>query len=133
MTKNADKIQTTQDILPKKEIEALKEKLVSERARIMALYDQDVRAGKQSAQEGTDDLVDRANSAYNRELMFSLSNTEREQLFEIDDALKRIENGTYGFCEYSGEPIKIERLKALPWARYSVVYQEMAEQGLLDL
>lgn len=39
---------------------------------------------------------------------------------EIDDALKRVANGTYGLCELTGKPIKAERLQELPWARYSI-------------
>ena len=124
--------QQTSDILAPEQIEELREALLKRRQRILDLYDRDIRAGQESAQEGTDDLVDRANSAYNREFMFSLSSSEREQLLEIDRAIERLEGGTYGFCQYSGKPIAIERLKAIPWARYSVEYQELAEKGLLE-
>jgi RNA polymerase-binding protein DksA len=124
--------QQTSDILAPDQVEELREALLKRRQRILDLYDRDIRAGQESAQEGTDDLVDRANSAYNREFMFSLSNSEREQLLEIDRAIERLEGGTYGFCQYSGKPIAIERLKAVPWARYSVEYQELAEKGLLE-
>ncbi len=47
----------------------------------------------------------------------------RHTIDEIDDALRRIERGTYGICEYSGEPIPRERLKAIPWARERVEYK----------
>jgi RNA polymerase-binding transcription factor len=124
--------QTTSDILTAEQIEALRQQLSHKRLRILDLYDRDVRAGQESTQEGTDDLVDRANNAYNRELMFSLSSAERGQLIEVDEALKRLDAGTYGFCQYSGKPIAIERLLAVPWARYSIEYQELAEKGLLE-
>lgn len=124
--------QQTSDILAPEQVEELRQALLKRRQRILDLYDRDIRAGQESTQEGTDDLVDRANSAYNREFMFSLSNSEREQLLEIDRAIERLEGGTYGFCQYSGKPIAIERLKAIPWARYSVEYQELAEKGLLE-
>lgn len=127
-----EKAQTTADILKPKQIEELREALQHRRQRIVDLYDHDIRAGQESTQEGTDDLVDRANSAYNREFLFSLSNSEREQMMEIDEALARMEAGTYGFCQYSGKPIALERLKAVPWARYSIEYQELAEKGLLE-
>ena len=64
--------------------------------------------------------------------MFSLSSAERDHLIEIDEALKRIELGTFGFCLYSGKPIALARLEAIPWARYSIEVQELAEKGLLD-
>jgi RNA polymerase-binding transcription factor DksA len=47
----------------------------------------------------------------------------RHTIDEIDDALRRIDRGTYGICEYSGEPIPRERLKAIPWARERVEYK----------
>lgn len=124
--------QTTADILKPKQIKELRQALLDRRQRMFDLYDRDVRAGQESTQEGTDDLVDRANSAYNREFLFSLSNTERQQMMEIDEALARMDAGSYGFCQHSGKPIAIERLKAVPWARYSIEYQELAEKGLLE-
>jgi DnaK suppressor protein len=114
------------------EVAELKEKLLKERQRIVELYSQDLRAGQEAKGEDSDDLVDRANNAYNRELLFSLSDAERQQLIQIDEALQRIENGSYGFCLHSGKPIARARLEAVPWARYSIEYQELAEKGLLE-
>ncbi len=122
----------TSDILTPEAIEGLRQALLRKRQRIIDLYEADVKAGQNSAQEDTDDYVDRANSSYHRELMFSLSNAERDQLIEIDEALRRLDEGSYGFCQYSGKPIGLPRLEAVPWARYSVEYQELAEKGLLD-
>jgi RNA polymerase-binding protein DksA len=53
---------------------------------------------------------------------------ERKLLREIDDALERIEQGTYGICEGTGKPILKARLKAQPWARYCVDYARLLEQ-----
>ena len=55
---------------------------------------------------------------------------ERKMLKEIDDALQRIEDGTYGICEATGKPIAKARLEAKPWAKYRVEYARMLEQGL---
>jgi DnaK suppressor protein len=57
--------------------------------------------------------------------------SERKLLGEIDDALNRIANGTYGICEGTGKPITKARLEAQPWARYSIEYARMLEQGLV--
>jgi DnaK suppressor protein len=122
----------TADILSDDIVTRLREQLLEKRRRILDLYAADVKAGQESHQEDTDDYVDRANSSYNRELMFSLSSAEREQLIEVDEALRRIDQGTFGYCMYSGKPIGLPRLEAIPWARYSVEYQELAEKGLLD-
>lgn len=124
--------QSTADILTAEQVEALHAQLLLKRQRIVDLYAADVRAGQEATQEGTDDIVDRANNSYSRELMFSLSSSEREQLIEVDAAIRRLEDGTYGFCQYSGKPIALARLQAVPWARYSIEYQELAEKGLLE-
>jgi DnaK suppressor protein len=54
----------------------------------------------------------------------------RTQLFEIDQALARIENGTYGICEETEEPIEVERLFAIPWTRLSIEGAEIQEAML---
>ena len=133
-TKSANNVRSfsTSDILAPEAVATLKEQLLSKRQRIVDLYAADVRAGQEATQEGTDDIVDRANNSYSRELMFSLSSAEREQLLEVDAALRRIDEGTYGFCQHSGKPIALARLQAIPWARYSIEYQELAEKGLLE-
>jgi RNA polymerase-binding transcription factor DksA len=52
-----------------------------------------------------------------------------EVLHEVLDALRRIERGSYGICEITGEPIEAERLGAIPWARYSFAGQDDLEKG----
>jgi len=61
-----------------------------------------------------------------------LMDSERKLLHEIDDALQRIENKTYGVCEGTGQPIPKARLEAQPWARHCVEYTRMLEQGLVE-
>lgn len=122
----------TEDILSGKQIDALRTRLVDEKQRILDLYEQDLKAGQASGDFGTEDLVDQANAAWNRELKFALSDGERKQLLLIEAALKRLDQGTYGFCLHSGEPIAFPRLDAVPWARYTVDVQEKIEKGLLE-
>jgi DnaK suppressor protein len=52
---------------------------------------------------------------------------EQESLYEIDAALERIEEGTYGTCELTGQPIPMVRLEAIPWARFSLEAQKSLE------
>lgn len=113
--------------------QALRERLLQQRQEIMDMYKQDLRAGQESADDGTEDIVDRANNAYNRELMFSLSDGERNMVLQIEGALKRMEEGSYGRCANCGNPIHILRLEAVPYARFCINCQEMAEKGLLEL
>ena len=119
--------------VPQERFEALRKRLEAQRDEIINMYKQDLRAGQESADDGTEDIVDRANNAYNRELMFSLSDTERTTLLQIENALRRMDEGTYGRCANCGRNIAIARLEALPWARFCVDCQEMAEKGLLEL
>ena len=74
------------------------------------------------------DPLDAAGNALSLELMATLGNHERIELAEIDNALQKIENRTYGFCEESGEPIHPMRLEAMPTARYTVQVQERLER-----
>ena len=69
----------------------------------------------------------------NYELEFTLSLLENEQelLREIDEALERIKQGTYGICEGTGEAIPLTRLKFEPWTRYTVEYAGLVEKGLV--
>ena len=96
------------------------------------MYEHDLRVGQETSDDGAEDLVDRANSAYNREFMLSLSGSEREILKEIESALERIETDEYGVCGACEEKIPAKRLQAVPWARYCIDCQELVEQGLLQ-
>lgn len=106
--------------------------LLEKRQELLQLYRHDVQVGQESTDEGTEDLVDRANNSYNRELMFSLSDTERSLMLMIDEALGRLEGGGFGVCGHCGDPVGTPRLKAVPWARYCVQCQELEEQGMLE-
>ena len=112
--------------------DAIREKLVQQRDEILDLYKHDLKVGQKADDEGSQDIVDQANNAYNRELMLSLSNGERKTLFEIEAAIDRLEDGKYGKCTNCDDDISGERLRAVPWARYCISCQEMVEHGLLD-
>ena len=110
----------------------LREKLLVKRQEITDLYRSDLAAGQASADEGTEDIVDRANSSYNREFMFSLSDSERQLLIQVDEALGRLDAGTFGSCIHCGRAIGEKRIEAVPWARYCIDCQELKEKGLLE-
>ncbi len=65
-------------------------------------------------------LGDTATVTYDRELDYTLEENEEQLLAEIDAALQRIEDGTYGICEVCGKPIGVERLEARPWTRLCI-------------
>ncbi len=111
-------------------VNPLRKKLVEHQAQILSLYEHDLKVGQQASDEGTEDIVDRANNSYNREFMFALSDTERQILIEIDDALQRMDSGTYGSCANCRIEITKARLRALPWAKYCIDCQEQVERGV---
>ena len=72
---------------------------------------------------------DAGSDAYDRDFALSLLSKEGDSLFEIDAALKKIDDNAYGVCEMSGKPIPHARLEALPFARYTVECQAELEKN----
>ena len=74
------------------------------------------------------DLADRASSETDRAIELRARDRQRKLIAKIDAALSRIEDGTYGYCEETGEPISIKRLEARPIATLSIEAQERHER-----
>jgi len=74
------------------------------------------------------DLVDRASTEAERQLELRTRDRQRKLIAKIDAALRRIEDGSYGFCEETGEPISLKRLDARPIATLSIEAQERHER-----
>src|ERR1700739_2435 len=72
--------------------------------------------------------ADAGSDAYDRDFALSLLSQEQDALYEIEEALKRVEAGTYGICEMSGKPIPHARLEAIPFARFTVECQAQLEK-----
>jgi len=73
-------------------------------------------------------LADRATDEYDAGAQFGQFSSDQEAIFEIDQALRRIAEGTFGICEVSGKPIPDDRLNAIPWTRFSKEVEEEIEQ-----
>lgn len=76
-------------------------------------------------------MADLGTDNYEQEFALGLMDGERKLLREIDYALERINNGTYGICVGTGQPIPKARLEAQPWARYCVEFARKLEKGLV--
>lgn len=74
------------------------------------------------------DITDRASSETDKALELRTRDRQRKLVSKIDQALKRIEDGSYGYCEVTGEPIGLKRLDARPIATLSLEAQEMHER-----
>jgi len=75
------------------------------------------------------DLTDRASEEIDRSFELRTRDRERKLINKIDAALKRIEDGSYGYCEETGEPISLKRLQARPVATLSLEAQEIHEKA----
>ena len=103
------------------------ERLSDERDRLM---ERDFSSATASNAK-MDDLTDAASEESETNLSLVAAGATQNTLAEVLDALHRIELGTYGICEITGEPIEAARLQAIPWARYSLDGQnELEKNGL---
>jgi DnaK suppressor protein len=82
----------------------------------------------QTESENHPDIADRASSETDRSIELRARDRQRKLISKIDAALSRIEEGTYGYCEETGEPISIRRLEARPIATLSIEAQERHER-----
>jgi DnaK suppressor protein len=108
------------------DLEHFRRLLEEERARLVGAKATLNHAGSVADETGDlangpgDHLGDHGTDTFQRELDDGLEENADHQLAEIDAALKRIEDGTYGTCVVCGKPIGDERLEALPWTRYCI-------------
>lgn len=109
--------------------------LLDERKRVLAALQnlQDDHSGTLSDEAGEETaydnhLADTATETYDRELDYTLEENSGHVLAEIDAALKRIDDGTYGICTNKGEQIPVERLEARPWATLCIDCQRERER-----
>ena len=116
------------------DVDRFREALLEERRRVAAAIE-NLHAdhpGTISDETGEDavydnHLADTATETYDRELDYTLEENSEHLLAEIDGALKRIEEDTYGVCSNCGKPIPEERLEALPWATLCIECQRGRE------
>jgi RNA polymerase-binding protein DksA len=111
-----------------KEVREFKEVLLTLRERVAGEFSTLSRDNLEANQRDAS-LSDQGTDTFDREMELNMLGGEQEVLFEIDAALRRIEKGTYGICELTGQPINIERLQALPYVRYTVRAQSELEKG----
>ena len=104
------------------------------RRKLLAWKDEILRDSRetvvhlQSETENHPDLADRATSETDRALELRTRDRQRKLISKIDEALRRIDEGSYGYCEETGEPIGIARLDARPIATLSLEAQERHER-----
>ncbi len=117
--------------MDQKRVKAFRERLLLKKQELIEAYNKNKSYGMEADGEATQDIADKAANSYTKEFLFSLSNTERELLQMLDDALFRIEGHRYGVCASCEEEMNLKRLEAVPWARLCISCQEKQESGQL--
>ncbi len=106
----------------------VKKMLLQMRKELLLDVTQTMRAESDHLKFDIGDFYDHASTDRDRELALMLADREREKLTHVDDALKRIETGTYGICESCEEEIDRERLAAMPFTKLCLSCQEDLER-----
>ena len=130
---------STSDILggssPKARPARVNPKWASQHRHLVELRNQLlIQAGKlaKEASEGTPNysmhMADAGTDSFDRDFALSILSSDQEALYEIEEAIKRIQTGTYGICEVTGKPIPKTRLEAIPWARFTADAQRQLER-----
>lgn len=110
-------------------IARMKEKLLESREEIIRnLMHEDEDFREMAASTDLKDLVDAASADIDKKLLTTLGAAELRRLKQIEAALGRIESGHYGYCLKTGKPIPKERLEAIPYALYTIEYQNELER-----
>ena len=112
--------------MDKEKLKKYKEKLLTARAEILKDLEFEQEFMSDLSDQG--DLADLAEVVINNELLNRLSDIEVETVKQIDSALEKIDNGTYGICEGTGKTIPEARLNAIPWTPYTIEYAEQLEK-----
>jgi RNA polymerase-binding protein DksA len=120
--------------LSSKELEQYREALFAKRRELVGDMSQMEREALRSA--GSSNLsnlplhmADMGTDNYEQEFTLGLVEKDRQLLREINQALAKIQDGSFGICEGTGKPIGKARLDIMPWARFSVEYARQKEQG----
>jgi DnaK suppressor protein len=117
----------------KKDLDAFKKTLEEKKSELIQLLQKSKSSGREIDSESEAmDIVDKASSSYTKEFLFSRSNQERLFILAIEEALARIEDGSFGECSNCGESVNRKRLEAVPWAKLCLACQELEEQGRLE-
>lgn len=119
----------------KRDLERFRQLLLRKRAELVGdvstMESEALRGQSGSLSNTPSHMAEQGSEAYEQSLSLDLAAADRRLIKEIDDALARIRDGTFGVCQLTGKPIKAERLEELPWARYSIeAARELERQAM---
>ena len=121
--------------MTKQQLKQFRQLLLQERAKFAGEIKAIARETSKNPREASGDLsaytvhmADLSSDTYERELAMNIVSSEQEVLYQIDDALKRFDDGTYGSCQQCAKPISMSRLKAVPYTSLCISCQRAKEQ-----
>jgi DnaK suppressor protein len=98
----------------------VKEDLLKQRKELLQEVSNSYETCREIGQDGVPDIGDMSSLAYSRDVLFNLSETQRQRIHDIDVALDQIEKGAYGICMSCGEEISPRRMEVRPFSRYCI-------------
>jgi len=110
------------------EVSEIKKRLYTRREELLMDFRKQNAEAAELLDKGVPDVGDLSMTESLRDLLHLLSESDREEILRIDEALDRIENGTYGRCQLCDEPIALKRLEVIPHAQYCVECKERLEK-----
>ena len=113
--------------MDQKKMKLFREKLQLKKQQILETFTKNKNYGMEADGEPSQDIADKAANSYTKEFLFSLSNSERQLLQQVDDALGRIDDRRYGVCASCEDSMNLKRLQAVPWATLCISCQEKQE------
>jgi len=123
-TPAAEENKPTRTKLSKRELNMYRKLLLLKRAQIVgdlgAMEAEALRSNDGDLSSMPIHMADLGSDTYEQDFMLGMAESERQQIREIDEALQRIEDKTYGICQMTGKPIPKARLEAKPWAKYTI-------------
>lgn len=107
-----------------------KDMLLEKRESLINEVQNRINDGKEYNKQEVKDTADQASASYENELFYGFSDTERKYLGEVENALERVDDGTYGKCDTCGKLISFERLKILPFVKFCIKCQQSSEKNI---
>ncbi len=140
VAKASTKAAGKKSVLSKSELDEFRKMLMDKRRALLGdMSGIEAEAFRTNRQDRSGDLsnipihpADIGSDNYEQEFTLGLLESERTLLTEINEALERMEAGSYGICLGTGKPIDKARLRARPWAKYCIDYARMREKGLVQ-
>ncbi|MCD4812631.1 TraR/DksA family transcriptional regulator [bacterium] len=112
----------------KTQLESFRKMLLNQKSTLLEKVKSSVDTNRKDSSDEVRDTADFASEYYERELAMGLSETERQRLQEVEEALERLEAGKYGKCEDCGSVITPQRLEALPFAKLCIECKAQSEK-----